>query len=360
MSEPSPPSRLAPPPAAEPAPRRAPRRPPPLASLTIPTRNRCAALERTLTSLLHQTEPRFEVVLVDDGSDDDTPEVARRFAERLDLRYLRKAHRGVASARSSAMRAARGDLLIQTDDDRLASPTFVADHLAGHAATGGAPYMLAGQQRGILTEWSAAAQLPSNAVATIVARHPHLAPRFLEPTAELLSAARLAAEPAAACAELELPEPWWTSYAVPLVERYGPDLEGFAFPWTMAVGGNSSIPRQLAEQIDYLDESFVGWGLEDTDFHFRLCQAGARTRVLPDAVSYHQIHRRGPELGREWTQNARRLLQKHASLELCLYVAAVRRRTPISAASDQALAIAAAPRVAIDEIIRIHREAAGV
>lgn len=350
-------------PSAPPPERRtAPRRPPPLASLTIPTRDRCAALERTLTSLLHQTEPRFEVVLVDDGSEDDTPEVARRFAERLDLRYLRKAHRGVASARSSAMRAARGDILIQTDDDRLASPTFVADHLAGHAATAGAPFMLAGQQRGILTEWSAAAQLPSNAVATIVARHPQLAPRFLEPTAELVSAARLA-DPAAAaeaCAAFELPEPWWTGYAVPLVERYGADLEGFAFPWTMAVGGNSSIPRQLAEQVNYLDESFVGWGLEDTDFHFRLCQAGAKTRVLPGAVSYHQIHRRGPELGREWSQNARRLLQKHASLEVCLYVAAVRRRTPMAAASDQALAIAASPKAAIDEIIRIHREAAGI
>jgi GT2 family glycosyltransferase len=128
----------------------------------------------------------------------------------------------------------------------------------------------------------------------------------------------------------------------------------------MAVGGNSSIPRDLAEQVGYLDESFVGWGLEDTDFHLRLCQAGARTRVLPGAVSYHQLHRRGPELGREWSANARRLMQKHASLEVCLYVAAVRRRTPMAAASDQAHAIAAAPPAAIEELIRVHREAVGL
>ncbi len=331
----------------------------PRASLTIPTHNRCAALARTLASLTLQTEQAFEVVLVDDGSDDDTPQVARRFADRLDLRYLRKAQRGVASARASAMRAARGELLIQTDDDRIASPTFVADHLAGHAATT-APTMLAGQQRGILTEWSATAALPATAVAQILARNPHLAAAFLEPRAELLSAERLTSEPAAALAAFELPEPWWTGFIEPLATHYGPDLTGFAFPWTMAVGGNSSVPRALAEQIGFVDESFVGWGLEDTDFHFRLCQAGARTRVMTGGRSYHQLHRRGPELGRDWLQNARRIVNKHASVELCLYIAAVRRRTPMIQASDHANAIAAAPAEARDELIRVHREALGI
>jgi GT2 family glycosyltransferase len=335
------------------------RRVQPRASLTIPTRNRCAALERTLTSLLLQTEPAFEVIVVDDGSEDDTPQMVRRFSDRLDLRYLRKAHRGVATARTAAMRAARGDIVIQTDDDRLASPTFVADHVAAHAATEGAPYVLAGQQRAILTEWSVAANLPATAVASALARNPHLAPVFLEPHAELVTSARLLEDFAGALAAFELPEPWWQSYAAPLAQHYGPDLEGFAFPWTMAVGGNSSLPRALAEAVGYLDESFVGWGLEDTDFHFRLCQAGARTRVLPNALSYHQLHRRGPELGFEWTANARRLLVKHASVELCLYVAATRRRTPLIAASAAALALAAAPKVVTDELIRVHREALG-
>lgn len=331
----------------------------PRASLTIPTRNRCAALERTLTSFLVQTEPSFEVIIVDDGSEDDTPQVVRRFQDKLDLRYLRKAHRGCASSRTAAMRASRGELIIQTDDDRLASPTFVADHLAGHAALPG-PAMLAGRQRGILTEWSAAANLPATAVAQVLARNPGLAGAFLEPRAELVSAARVLEDLAGVIAAFELPEPWWESYAVPLVAHYGRDLEGFAFPWTMAVGGNSSLPRALAEEVGYLDESFVGWGLEDTDFHFRLCQAGARTRVLDGAVSYHQLHRRGPEMGAEWTANARRLLAKHASVELCLFIAATRRRASIIAASAAATTIAASPKVVTDELIRAHREALGL
>ena len=230
---------------------------------------------------------------------------------------------------------------------------------AGHAALPG-PAILAGRQRAILTEWSAAANLPATAVAQVLARNPELAGAFLEPRAELVSAARVFEDLAGVIAAFELPEPWWESYAVPLVAHYGPNLEGFAFPWTMAVGGNSSLPRALAEEVGYLDESFVGWGLEDTDFHFRLCQAGARTRVLEGAVSYHQLHRRGPELGAEWTANARRLLAKHASVELCLYIAATRRRASIIAASAAAATIAASPKVVTDELIRAHREALGL
>ena len=79
----------------------------PRASLVIPTRNRARVLARTLAALRHQTEPDFEVVVADDGSDDDTPEVVRTWGAHLDLRYLRRAHRGIAAARSAASSAGR-------------------------------------------------------------------------------------------------------------------------------------------------------------------------------------------------------------------------------------------------------------
>jgi len=326
----------------------------PLASLVVPTHNRAATLDRTLAALTVQTEPDFEVVVVDDGSTDDTPQVARRYADRLDLRYIRRARRGTATARSAAMRAARAPLLIQTDDDRLAAPEFVADHVAAHAD--GVARVVAGRQRAVLAEWSVAAELPAIAVAAIAARQPALVPRLLEERAELITPAMLIEDLAATLAAFAVDEPWWTGYAAPVLARCGPDLDGFAFPWTMAIGGNTSVPRALAEQVGFLDESFVGWGLEDTDFHFRLGQAGARVRVVDGAVSYHQLHRRGAERAREWMHNARRLLDKHTSVELCLFIAALRRHTPILAASDAARAVAEAPPAAIAELIRAHRE----
>ena len=324
------------------------------ASLVMPTRNRAATLGRTLTTLAGQTEPAFEVIVVDDGSDDDTAAVARDHATRLDLRYIRRAHRGIAPARAAAMRAARADLLIQTDDDRLASPSFVADHVAAHAD--GVARVVGGRQRAVLAEWSAAAERPATAVAAIAARHPALAPRLLEDRAELITPAMLAADLAGTLAAFAVDEPWWTGYAAPLIARFGADLDGFAFPWTLAIGGNTSVPRALAEAVGFLDERFVGWGLEDTDFHFRLHQAGARVRVIDGGTNYHQLHRRGPELAREWMRNAARLLDKHASVELCLFIAALRRQTPIVEASAAAMAIAAAPPAAIAELIRAHRE----
>lgn len=328
------------------------------ASLVIPTRNRAAVLDRTLAALTAQRERAFEVIVADDGSDDDTPAVARRYAADLDLRYLRRAHRGIAAARSAAMRAARADVLIQTDDDRLCDPDFVGDHVAAHAE--GGPWVIAGQQRAVIAAWSVAAELPSAAVAATVARQPALAARFGEAEAELISAAALRAGCAEVLAGFAVDEPWWTTYAAPVIAACGLDLDGFAFPWTIAIGGNTSVPRGLAEAVGFLDEGFTGWGLEDTDFHYRLCAAGARVRVIAGGTSYHQLHRRGPERVREWLINARRILDKHASLPLGLYVAALRRGTPLVEASRAAAAIAAsAGPEAQAELIRAHRELVG-
>lgn len=140
------------------------------------------------------------------------------------------------------------------------------------------------------------------------------------------------------------------------VGRFGPTLDGYAFPWALAIGGNTSVPADLAATVGHLDEQFVGWGLEDTDFHVRLCQAGARVKVVTGAVSYHQLHRRGPELGQQWRANAVRLLDKHGDLALSSYVVAVLRQTPLIDASALAtIARAAAPEIQA-ELVRCHRE----
>src|SRR5215813_11808532 len=100
------------------------------ASLIVPTANKAAFLTRTLASLAGQDGSASERVVVDEGSEDETRDVARGLAGALDLRYLGRAHRGRAAARNAGVRACRGDLLIFCDDDRIAARGFVADHLA--------------------------------------------------------------------------------------------------------------------------------------------------------------------------------------------------------------------------------------
>ena len=195
-----------------------------LASLVIPTRNRSATLARTLTALRHQRERDFEVVIADDGSDDDTRDVARRFEAELALRYLRRAHVGTAGARNAAMRVARGDVLIMCDDDRIADPDFVGDHVAAHA--GAEPCVAGGRQRGIAAVWSRDAAYTATDLASLALRHPALVPRFAEPTAELVTEAMLRDDLAGTLAAFELPEPWWEGHATQVLATWGPELAG--------------------------------------------------------------------------------------------------------------------------------------
>ena len=77
----------------------------PLASCIIPVYNGADFLAEAVTSALNQTYPALEVVIVDDGSTDRTPEVARSFGERV--RYLRQENAGPAVARNTGLAAAR-------------------------------------------------------------------------------------------------------------------------------------------------------------------------------------------------------------------------------------------------------------
>lgn len=66
-------------------------------SLIIPAHNRGALIERTLLSALDQSVPFDEIIVVDDGSTDNTPEVLQRFSDRV--RYIRTTNQGVQIAR---------------------------------------------------------------------------------------------------------------------------------------------------------------------------------------------------------------------------------------------------------------------
>lgn len=97
------------------------------ASVIVPTRNRAMLLQSALRSLEHQSvsNDEFEVIVVDNGSTDATPEVCREFARRLQLVYLRETEPGLHAGRHAGMLAARTDLLMFADDDIQAGEAWV-------------------------------------------------------------------------------------------------------------------------------------------------------------------------------------------------------------------------------------------
>jgi glycosyltransferase involved in cell wall biosynthesis len=84
------------------------------ASIIIPAYNARKTLGECLTACLAQDRPDFEIIVVDDGSTDDTSLIAQQFEA---VRYHRQPNGGPASARNAGARLATGEILIYTDAD---------------------------------------------------------------------------------------------------------------------------------------------------------------------------------------------------------------------------------------------------
>lgn len=104
----------------------------PLVSVVIPSRNRRARLERALASVWAQTLGDFEVIVVDDASDDGTQQaLANIAASEPRLRTIRHdAPRGGAGARNTGIAAARGEFVAFLDDDDVWLPEKLARQVA--------------------------------------------------------------------------------------------------------------------------------------------------------------------------------------------------------------------------------------
>ncbi len=92
----------------------------PRVSVIIPTYNRSAYLKQAVESVLAQTYTDYEIIVVDDGSTDDTPQVMRTFGDLL--RYVCIAHSGRSAARNRGIRLARGEFISFLDSDDIFLP----------------------------------------------------------------------------------------------------------------------------------------------------------------------------------------------------------------------------------------------
>jgi len=87
----------------------------PRVSVIIPTYNRGWTIERTVDSVLAQTFRDFELIVVDDGSQDDTADILAGYG--TDIRVIRQPNAGVSAARNTGIRAAGGEFIAFLDSD---------------------------------------------------------------------------------------------------------------------------------------------------------------------------------------------------------------------------------------------------
>lgn len=97
--------------------------PGPRVSVVICAYNTAQYVVETLESVFAQTEQDFEVVLVNDGSTDNTEEVIRPFLDKIV--YVKQANKGLSGARNAALRVARGRYIAILDSDDIWLPEYL-------------------------------------------------------------------------------------------------------------------------------------------------------------------------------------------------------------------------------------------
>lgn len=98
---------------------------PPRVSVIIPTYNRARFLSEAIGSALGQTFDDLEVIVIDDGSTDSTPDLVRAMADPR-LRYFRIDHRGISAAMNEGLRNARASFIARLDSDDVWLPEMLA------------------------------------------------------------------------------------------------------------------------------------------------------------------------------------------------------------------------------------------
>ena len=195
------------------------------ATIQFSTYNRARILERVVDACFEQTvsPSEYEVVLVNDGSTDDTPAVIERAQQRATCRFtvINQPNSGLAKGRNAGIAQASGERIIFIDDDVLPLPNFVEEHLRSHA------------------------------------EKPKAIVRGGAINVESFD---------------DLPPPIWS------VRNYSGN-----YFWTT----NVSLPLMTIRAIGGFNESFSEYGWEDIDVGLRLRFGGVKAVFNPKALVYH-------------------------------------------------------------------------
>lgn len=238
----------------------------PRVSIIIPTYNRADLLQETLDSLTRQSLgcDEFEVIVSDDGSSDDTAQVARSFEGRLRLRYRFQEDLGfrAAAARNGGARLASAPLLVFIDTGTIAGPGLVQAHLDAQAATPGG-CAVAGYAWGY-QPWGTALDvgelLKSMTPEQVVEQY------------------------------RDDPAIWdWRNEFLP---DFDLTVNQRTVPWLIWWTINCGVPAEMFWAAEGFDETFRSWGSEDIELGFRLYQAGVPLVACRDAWVIEAPHER--------------------------------------------------------------------
>lgn len=242
----------------------------PKASIILATYQWPQALSLVLSGLLTQSEKSFEVMIADDGSDESTKAVIQEYAARafFPIKHFWQENRGFRKSRilNQAIKEARGETLIFLDGDCVPHKGFVAQHIA---LQDGAHYV-AGRRVDLSREFTESLS-PQAIEKGILNGHPAGLFRLW-----LDSLRKKGSKPFHRAYMVKHP---WIRKAFGM-EKVA-DLKGCNF----------SALRKDILAIDGFDESYEGYGREDTDVEIRLQNLGRKIRSGKNlCLQFHLWH----------------------------------------------------------------------
>jgi glycosyltransferase involved in cell wall biosynthesis len=223
-------------------------------SVVIPSYNRAPLITETVESILAQTLPPAEVIVVDDGSTDDTAEVCAR----LPVRYVPQANTGLPGARNRGIRESRGEWIAFCDSDDLWHPRKLELQMAALAASPGARWSVTGcdliDPDGVpVTTDGSGMERSFPVFQTGLAPRDHLARALKERTPGVFAG----------------------------------DAYGLLFEGNFGLPSSALVARELIDEAGPFDEYFR-WA-EDTEFFHRI-SARADVAVVLDPLVLYRVH----------------------------------------------------------------------
>ncbi len=101
-------------------------------TVVIPTYNKKDILLETLAAFTKQTYNDFEIIIIDDGSNDGTKEAIKGLRLPFAIRYFFQKNKGPATARNLGIKKAKGQIIVLVDDDIIPTKNFLDEHVKFH------------------------------------------------------------------------------------------------------------------------------------------------------------------------------------------------------------------------------------
>jgi GT2 family glycosyltransferase len=217
------------------------------------------SLECVLESIRFINYPRkdYEVIVVDDGSENPLQTLEHKYQEYFRLKYIRhNNNKGRAAARNTGANAATGDILIFSDGDRILSPGFFEEH----------------------KKYLSYNNVCVGKVIEIF-KQP-LSQNILEFVEDIINERSNI-----------LKFIFNYEYQELTFSTYDDEGKNTSFiPWITLLSGNFSIGKDTFDTVGGFDENFKSWGLENIEFGYRVFKFGKEFRYSKNAVNYHLYH----------------------------------------------------------------------